>query len=82
MKTLYNLGARLGFFSSKQSQHLDPSLPHCIPLDSSTIMLDETVILRVSGLFCRFYSIFDGKSCLIANKVGPDQMPHHAIYFI
>ena len=29
---------------------------------------------RVSGLFCLFYSIFDGKT-LLANNVGPDQMP-------
>ena len=41
-------------------------LTHCIPVDSSTVIywLSPFVILGVSGLFCRFYSIFDGKSCL------------------
>ena len=34
------------------------------------------VILGVSGVFCHFYSIFDGKSCLL-NNVYPDQMPHY-----
>ena len=29
------------------------------------------VILDMSGLFCRFYSIFD------VNNVDPDQTPHH-----
>ena len=36
----------------------------------------QYVILGVSGLFCCFYSIFDGKPCLIANNVDLDQMPH------
>ena len=46
--------------------------------DSSTAvcLTSPFVILGVSGLFCRFYSIFDGK-ILVANSVGPDQMPHH-----
>ena len=34
------------------------------------------VILRESGLFCRFYSIFD-RNFLLANIVDPDQTPHH-----
>ena len=29
-----------------------------------------------TSLFCRFYSIFDGKS-LLANNVDPDQTPHN-----
>ena len=41
------------------------SLTHCIPVDSSTVIcwMSPFVILGVSGLFCRFYSIFDRKSC-------------------
>ena len=34
-------------------------------------MLDESVILGVSGICCCFYSI------LFANNVDPDQMPHN-----
>ena len=34
------------------------------------------VILGVSGLFCRLYSIFNGK-ILLSNTVDPDQMPHN-----
>ena len=38
---------------------------HCILVDSSTNIcwMSPFVILGVSGLFCRFYFIFDGKSC-------------------
>ena len=38
---------------------------HCILVDSSTVLYwtRPFVILRLSGLFCCFYSIFDGKSC-------------------
>ena len=41
------------------------ALTHCILVDSSTIICwaSPFVILRVSDLFCCFYSIFDGKSC-------------------
>ena len=36
------------------------------------------VISGVLGLFCRFYSIFDGKSCYQAMKTEePDQMPQY-----
>ena len=40
-------------------------LAHFILVDSSTVICwtSPFVILGVSGLFCRFYSIFDGKSC-------------------
>ena len=40
-------------------------LTHCILVDSSTVIcwMSLFVILGVSGLFCHFYSIFDGKSC-------------------
>ena len=34
------------------------------------------VVLGVSGLFSRFYSIFDGK-ILLANTVDLDQTPHY-----
>ena len=46
-------------------------------MDSSTVIcwICPFVILGVSGLFCHFYSIFDGKS--LANIVDPDQMPHY-----
>ena len=46
---------------------------HCILVDSSayTCWMSPFVIL---GLFCRFYSNFDGKS---ANTVDPDQTPHN-----
>ena len=42
-----------------------PLVTHCILVDFSTVicMTSPVVILGVSGLFCRFYSIFDGKSC-------------------
>ena len=41
------------------------SLTHCILVDSSTVIccMSPFVILEVSGLFCPFDSIFDGKSC-------------------
>ena len=53
------------------------NLTQCILVDSPTVICwtNPFVILRVLGLFCRFYSIFDGK--LLANTVDPDQMPHH-----
>ena len=43
-------------------------ITHCILVDSSTVVywMSLFVILRVSGLFCRLYSISDGKSCLQA----------------
>ena len=41
------------------------SLTHCILVDSSTVICWTNLIfiLGMSGLFCHFYSIFDGKSC-------------------
>ena len=40
-------------------------------------MLDKSICyFRESGLFCCFYSIFDGK-ILLANNADPDQMPHY-----
>ena len=38
---------------------------HCILVDCSTVIcwMSLFVILEVMGLFCHFYSIFDGKSC-------------------
>ena len=40
-------------------------------------MLDEYIChFRVSGLLCRFYSMFDGKN-LLANTVDPDQTPYY-----
>ena len=40
-------------------------LAQCILVDSSTVVcwMSPFVILGVSGLFGRCYSIFDGKSC-------------------
>ena len=54
-------------------------LTHCILVDSSIVIcwMSPSVILGVSGLFCHFHSIFDGK-ILLANNVDPDQMPHYA----
>ena len=42
-------------------------------MDSSIVICwtSPFVILGVSGLFCGFYSIFDGKSCY---NVDPDQI--------
>ena len=41
------------------------SLTHCILIESSTgiCWTSSFVIFGVLGLFYRFYSIFDGKSC-------------------
>ena len=54
------------------------TLSHYVLVDSSTITcwMSPFVILAMSGIFCRFYSISYGKSCL-ANNVDPDQMPHY-----
>ena len=40
------------------------SLAHCILVNSSAVLsyMSAFVILGVSGLFCHFHSIFDGKS--------------------
>ena len=53
------------------------TLTHCILVDSSTLIFCTSpfVILGVSGLFCRFHSILDGKS-FFANTVDSDQTPH------
>ena len=47
-------------------------LTHCVLVDHSivTCWTSPFVILRESGLFCRFYS------SLLANSVDPDQTPH------
>ena len=47
-------------------------------MDSTTVICwtSPFVILGVSGLFCLFYSGFDGKA-LFANSVDPDQTPHY-----
>ena len=52
-------------------------LTRCILIDSSTAICSTSpfVILGLSSLFCRFYSVFDGKS--LANSVGPNQTPHY-----
>ena len=48
-------------------------------MDSSTVICwtSPFAILGVLGLFCCFYSISDGKSCLIAKNVDPNQTPHY-----
>ena len=40
-------------------------LTHCILVDFSTVMCwtSPIVMLGLSGLFCCFYSVFDGKLC-------------------
>ena len=40
------------------------TLANCVLVDSSTVVCWSIpiAILGISGLFCRFYSIFDGKS--------------------
>ena len=48
---------------------------HCILADPSIVIYVEQVHLPFYG--CRFYSVFDGKSCSKANTVDPDQMPHY-----
>ena len=47
-------------------------------MDYSTIIcwMSSFVTLGVPGLFCCFYSIFDGK-ILLAKNVDPDQTPHY-----
>ena len=51
-------------------------LIHCKLVDSSIVICwtSPFVNLGVSGLFCGFYSIFEGKSCY---NVDPDQMPYY-----
>ena len=48
-------------------------LTHSIHVDTSTDIcwISPCVILRMTGLFCRLYSIFDGRQC------NPDQTPHY-----
>ena len=42
-----------------------PVLTYCMQRDSSAVIcwIGPFAILGVLGLFCHFYSIFDGKSC-------------------
>ena len=42
-----------------------PGTSHCILVNSSTVICWTSPFdnLGVLGLFCNFYSIFDGKSC-------------------
>ena len=44
---------------------VESEFTHCILVDSSTVIwwTSPFVILGVSDLLCRFYSIFDGNSC-------------------
>ena len=56
--------------STRNYQHfINKRIPltHCILVDSSTVTCwvgpFVIFILGVSGLFCQFYSIFNGKSC-------------------
>ena len=55
------------------SSNSDELLTYCILIDYSTFIC---WIKEVSGLFYRFYSISDGKSCE-QNTEDPDQMPHY-----
>ena len=54
-------------------------LSHCILVDSSTVTCWTSlfVISGVSGLFCSFYSMLDGKPCKLANNVDANQMPYY-----
>ena len=56
-------------------------LTHCLLADSSavTCWTSPFVFLGVSGVFCRFYSNFDGK-ILLANNVDPDQTLHNVVF--
>ena len=75
--------AKLFPFVKMDEKHDSEAIPEPINLlmDSSTVIcwISPLVILGVSGLFCCFYSSFDGKSCLIANNVDTDQMPHYVV---
>ena len=57
LSVILNKNQRM-IMTSRQHEHLT----HCILVDSSTItcLTSPFVILGVSGLLCRFYSIFDG----------------------
>ena len=46
---------------------------HCILVDSSTYICWTSPFV-ILGVFCCFYSNFDGK---LANTVDPDQTPHY-----
>ena len=53
------------------------STQHILVISSTvTCWTSPLFILGVSGLFHRFYSIFDGKSCC-KHTVDSDQMPHY-----
>ena len=45
------------------------------PLYTVIFWTSLIVILGMSGLFCRFYSFFDGKT-ILANNADPDQIPY------
>ena len=61
-----NIVYQLAHLAADSALHsIDCLLTYCILVDSSTVICwtSPFVILWVSGLFCCFYSIFDGKSC-------------------
>ena len=64
--------------SNLEEHNKSHDLTQCILVDSSTVTcwMSPFVILGVTGLFCCFHCIVDGKSCY-ANSVDPDQMPHY-----
>ena len=47
----------------------------CILVDSSTYIYWTSPFV-ILGVFCRFYSFFDGK---LANTVDHDQTPHYVV---
>ena len=54
------------FLLTTNAPKWSPGLIHCILVDFSVVICWKSpfVILGVLALLCRFYSIFDGKSCL------------------
>ena len=50
---------------------------HCIQVEPSTYICWTSPFV-ILGVFCRFYSNFDGK---LANTVDPDQTPHYYYYY-
>ena len=66
---MLRLVSRDNFFLEQKSK----TFTHCILVDSSTYICWTSPFV-ILGVFCRFYSNFDGK---LANTVDLDQTPHY-----